>query len=144
MGWRARPGSRLAVFVLVAAVLFGCGVKAPPVPPRLPPLPGVADLAYRLADGVVALDWRVDGPLTSGQARKAAMVTDPACETCPLIYDKVATLPFRDTPGQRFSTELPVDPGYRYTFKVQLEAGTTVGKQAGPIAFDLPAEDSNP
>lgn len=140
----------LPAVVLIPLLLAGCGVKGPPLAPRQPPLPGVVDAAYRLVDGKVALGWTLAGPLTSGQARDAVFVVyrsrsslaDPACATCPLIFDKVATLPYTDASDQRYSIDLPVETGYHYTFKVQLESGRAAAKEAATVAFDLPEDET--
>ena len=142
----------LSAIVLIGTVFIGCGVKGPPVPPHQPPLPGVTDLAYQRVDGTVVLARGLDGPLTSRQAQEAAFVvyrsrsrlSDPACDTCPLIFDKVTTLPYADTPDRRFTAELPVERGYRYTFKVELESGSAIGKKTASVTFDLPAEGKKP
>ena len=149
----ARRGRRLLVAVfLIAGVLIGCGVKGPPLPAHQPPLPAVVDLTYRLETDTVLLDWRLDGALSTGRARRAAFVVqrsrtgldEPACDTCPLIFDTVTTVPYADGPDGHFSIDLRVARGYRYAFKVFLKIGAAVGKSAQPVAFDLPQDGATP
>ena len=132
------------ISLLLCFSYFGCGVKGPPVPPRHAPVPAVAELAYQVADQTVTLTWRLPGPLSRKQAKRATFglyrsrtaLTEPACDGCPLVFEKVATVPYVHTDTNRYSSEAPLDPGYRYVFKVRLETDGGVGPDSNPVQFD--------
>jgi len=134
--------------LLAAFALAGCGVKGPPIPPGTPPLPGTTELACRLADGSAILAWTLPEPLADSRTRDAHFsiyrsrtdLSVPACETCPLVYAKVAEVPFVYASDSRYTFTVPLDPGYRYTFKVKLEAGGQTGADSNPVHFDLPRQ----
>jgi hypothetical protein len=130
--------------------ISGCGVKGPPVPPRQPPLPAVTDLSYRLTQQTVALTWRLSAPPTGswdrdwvfGIYRSRSSLDQPPCDGCPLVFAKVATLPYTDTDNLRFSTDVPLVPGYRYVFKVRLETTHRAGPDSNTVTFDDPSVES--
>jgi len=133
---------------LVGLMSIGCGVKGPPVPPRQPPFPAVVDLSYRVAGPAVTLGWSIPQALSGEQAgrsffavyRSRSALDQPACEGCPLVFDKVATMPYADSQGNRFAKVLPLDPGFRYVFKVRLETGQNFGPDSNLVRFDHLAE----
>ncbi len=133
-------------FFLAILAIAGCGVKAPPVPPQLPPVPPVAKLVHRLDDSAVLLEWALSERLSGQQAHKAAFgiyryrakLSEPVCETCPLIFEKVDSIAYADTNDSRFSTTVDLDGGYRYVFKVRMEIGGRVGTDSNLVRFDFP------
>ncbi|MBC2742753.1 MAG: hypothetical protein HGJ93_06850 [Desulfosarcina sp.] len=150
-----RPMVRGAVFSVIMLILagifflfgfsyFGCGIKGPPVPPRQPPVPAVVDLAYQVADQSVTLTWYLPGPLFGKQAthstfglyRSRTALAEPVCDGCPLVFEKVVTVPYVHTDTNRFSTDASLDPGYRYVFKVRLETDGRTGPDSNPVQFD--------
>ena len=132
------------IFFLLSVSYFGCGVKGPPVPPRQPPVPAAADLAYVVADHTIALTWRLPGPLSAKQASQAAFglyrsrtaLAESGCDGCPLVFEKVATVPYVHTESNRFSFDAPLEPGYRYVFKVRLETDGGTGPDSNPVQVD--------
>ncbi len=133
--------------VLVAALsLVGCGLKAPPAPPKPPPVPAVTELAYRLGDSAVVLEWALSERLSGRQARAArfridryrAKLSEPVCDTCPLVFEQVGTVPYTDNDGRRFSTAVALDPGFRYGFKVRMQIDARVGADSKLVRFDFP------
>lgn len=147
VGWRVQAILWGAVFLLLG--LGGCGVKGPPVPPRQPVPPAVTDLAFQVADGSVTLTWRLTQPLSGKPAgpwafgiyRARSVLDQPACDTCPLVFEKVGTVPYVEPQVDRFSTAIPLDAGYRYVFKVRLEKNRRAGPDSQPIRFDYPPPD---
>lgn len=149
---KRRRGADLPILLMMVWLFglsgVGCGVKSPPVPPRQPPLPAVLDLAYQAAGRTVTLTWRLAGPLTGRQAsqgtftiyRSRSALEQPACEGCPLIFEKVATVPYADSAGNRFVIDVPLDSGYRYVFKVRLETDQSAGPESNTVQFDHLAE----
>jgi len=129
---------------LLGAVLAGCGVKGPPVPDRSPPLPAVSALSFELNDAAAALRWRLAGGLPREQARRAVFtilrsrqaLADPACEGCTLVFEKVARVAYAETAHLTFGADVTLEPGYRYAFKVRLEAGGRVGGDSQTVRFD--------
>jgi hypothetical protein len=132
------------IFFLLCVSYFGCGVKGPPVPPKLPPVPAVADLAYAVVDQTIALTWRLPGRLSAEQANHAAFglyrsrtaLAESGCDGCPLVFEKVATVPYVHTESNRFSIDAPLDPGYRYVFNVRLETDGGAGPDSNLVQVD--------
>ncbi len=132
------------IFLLLGFSYFGCGIKGPPVPPRQPPVPVVLDLAYQVADRVIMLTWRLPGPLFGRQANHATFglyrsrttLAEPVCDGCPLVFEKVKTVPFVYTDTNRYSADASLDPGYRYVFKVRLETDGGAGPDSNPVQLD--------
>ena len=132
------------LFLLLSASYSGCGVKGPPVPPKMPPVPAVAGLTYQVADQTVALTWRLPGSLSAKQASHAAFdlyrsrtaLAEPPCDGCPLVFEKVATVPYIHSESSRYSFDAPLDPGYRYVFKVRLATDRGAGPDSNPVQFD--------
>ena len=132
------------IFLLLGMGYLGCGIKGPPVPPRQLPVPVVADLAYQVSDQTVRLTWRLPGPLAHKQATHAAFgvyryrtaLAEPACDGCPQVFENVATVPYVPTDTHRYATDAPLDPGYRYVFKVRLETDGQAGPDSNRVQFD--------
>ena len=141
----------VGLILLLSVGYSGCGVKGVPVPPRQPPIPAVADLAYALADRTVALTWRLPGPLSAKQARHAVFgiyrsrtaLDESGCDGCPLVFEKAATVPYVHTPSNRFSIDAPLESGYRYVFKVRLETDGAAGPDSNMVQVD-PRPDMPP
>ncbi len=141
---RANGPMRVGIFLLLGVIGFGCGVKGPPLPPGLPPVPAVADLAYQAADQTVRLTWRLSAPLAAKQAKSAVFVlyrsqtalAESPCDGCPLVFEKAATVVFVDSDTNRFSFIMPLESGYRYVFKVRLETDRGAGPDSNLVRFD--------
>ena len=132
------------LFLLLSVSYFGCGVKGPPLPSRQPPVPAVADLAYAVTDQTVTLTWRLPGALSAKLAKNAVFgvyrsrtaLAEPDCDGCPLVFEKVATVPYVHADANRFSIDAPLEPGYRYVFKVRLETGGGGGPDSNLVQVD--------
>ena len=132
--------------LLVVLSLASCGIKGPPVPPKSPPVPKAAELVHSLDDDAVILEWALAERLSGRQAQKAtfgiyrfrAKLSEPVCETCPLVFEKVDTVPYVHTNGSRFSKAVDLEGGYRYVFKVRLEIGGRIGADSNLVRFDFP------
>ena len=145
---RTRIGSTMTVlsglFLLLGVICFGCGVKGPPVPRRQPPVPAVTDLAYVVADQTIVLTWRLPGPLSAKQANQAAFglyrsraaLAESGCDGCPLVFEKVAAIPYVHAESNRFSIDVPLEPGYRHVFKVRLETDGGAGPDSNRVQVD--------
>jgi hypothetical protein len=147
------PTLRLAVALLLVPGISGCGVKGPPVPPRQPPLPAVKDLSCRVAGQTATLSWRLAAPPPAtwyqswrfGIYRYRSRLDHPPCKGCPQLFDEVARVPYTDTENLRFSADVPLDPDYRYVFKVRLENKRHAGPDSNTVqCHDLPRESTQP
>jgi len=130
--------------------LGGCGVKGPPVPLRQPdPLPAVVDLAHRIDNRQVTLTWRLQSPPDRQAARQARFIVrrfrtaldQPACESCPQVFETVSRMPYVETSDGAYALTLPVEAGFRYAFTVHLETGKLVGADSEPVKFEYPSDD---
>jgi hypothetical protein len=133
----------------LAMGLMGCGVKAPPVPARMPLVPAVVDLEGTL-DGLTArLAWGIAEPLPRARAENAAFgifrsrstLDQAACQGCPLVFESMMTVLYVDPDDGRFSTIVPLEPGYRYTFKVRLEIGRVIGPGSNLVTIETGSSD---
>lgn len=144
--------NRIALFgslMPFALVALGCGVKGPPVPPQAPPVAAVEALSY-VQEGLSAvLSWRLPQRLPRRQARGAVFgvyqsstdLSEPACDDCPLVFEKVAEVPYVDNDDNRYSARIALGPGYRYRFKVRLETNGQVGADSDTVQFEVAADD---
>ncbi len=123
--------------------LAGCGIKGPPVPPEPAIHLPAATLTYRLEDNRVMLIWhmpeRLDSTLAADAAfdiyRSRSTLRSPACKGCPLVFEKVAGLPYGDTDDDRWAASQMLDAGYRYAFKVRLNATGGGGADSNTLRF---------
>ena len=144
--------NRILQRYIIVGILFtvlalaGCGVKGPPVPPKSPPVPQVTDLVHRLDGSTAILEWSLAKGLSGKQARKASFgiyrsrtpLSEPVCETCPLIFDKIETVAYLPADDGRFSTIVALESGYRYVFAVRMEVGGHMGNDSNRARFDFP------
>ena len=130
----------LAVTIFGGALIGGCGIKGPPVPPQRYRPAAVADLSYELIDDRAVLRWSVAGPgdqaarAAAGcavyRARLALAGTD--CTDCDASYKKVADVA---VPGDATQQDLhqlryvdsALAPGFEYAYRVRCSsaAGAT-------------------
>ena len=97
-----------------------------------------------MAGQTVRLTWRLPEPLSARQVKHAAFgiyrsrtsLAEPGCEGCPLVFQKVATVPYVHTETNRFFINVPLASGYRYVFKVRLETDRDEGPDSNPVQFD--------
>ncbi|MCB2149610.1 MAG: hypothetical protein KQI81_24230 [Deltaproteobacteria bacterium] len=114
------------------------------MPPQKAPVPAVAELAYEVAGQTVRLTWRLPEPLSARQAKHAAFgvyrsrtsLAEAGCEGCPLVFQKVATVPYVYTETNRFFTSEPLASDYRYVFKIRLETDSGGGPDSNLVQFD--------
>lgn len=147
MGFPVKRTLQAGVVLLLGAILSGCGIKGPPVPPLAPPVPAVTDLAFRVAGPSVTLTWALSDPLPEKMAKGAAFgvyqsrtaLGEPACDGCPQVFEKIAVVPFVPTDTNRFSIDVAPDPGYGYLFKVRLTTAGQAGPDSRPVKFDFPS-----
>jgi hypothetical protein len=137
------------VLMLLASGGLGCGVKGPPVPPQAPPVAAVGDLAIERDGRSANLSWRLLQRLPRGQVRGAVFsiyrsrveLSEPACDDCPLVFEKVAEVSYVETDDNRHFARVALDPGYRYRFKVRLETNGQTGADSDTVQLDVAADD---
>jgi hypothetical protein len=106
---------------LCALALGACGRKAPPVPPRRPPLPQPTALEGTRDGDTVRLTWQ-QGRHGQGVVRYAVMrarwpVEEPPCDGCPLIFEEVGSVTVEPA-MEEIEFEEPVAADMVYSYKV--------------------------
>jgi hypothetical protein len=136
---------------LIGIGWFGCGVKGPPVPPRQPLSPAAPRLTFQVTGASVTLAWSLPEPLSGRQTKQARFVvyrsqTDldqAACDDCPLVFQKWETIPYVHADANPYSVTAPLDPGYRYVFKVRVETDGRVGPDSNSVQVDYESDISS-
>lgn len=101
-----RPGycCALAALVLVAALAAGCGKKGDPIPPRLMPMPVMADLTAEAVPEGIRLRWAAPGTIRRidhFRIVRSDASAEAACPGCPQEYRPLASLRIDDPALQR-------------------------------------------
>jgi len=137
-----------ATWMTSAFMLAGCGRKAMPNPPSGNRPPKVIDMDYRISESTIKLSWTI--PKTSDKAKspvtgfyifrskQSSIETD--CPNCPIHFLKIGDVPVRGgvsgkpEPSVVFSQ--PIEPGYRYIYKVNAyNADGVAGQDSNLIDF---------
>ncbi len=126
-----RRALRGAVLFILALAVTGCGVKAPPVPPRSVPPAAISDLAASRTGNTVTLIWSIPTGKAAGTAgvagfavyRAVSSTQDPACADCPLLFRRVTEIDLeRYQVGvsdlKKITFQETITPGLRYVYKV--------------------------
>jgi hypothetical protein len=122
-----KHGLYLLMMVSAMGVLLwgGCGVKAPPVAPKQPPMPKISDLTAAYGNGLVLLEWHHPGgesPAVGYHVLKSQRsLSEPECPNCPLIFEKVGTENLMSTLRTRrhaLDFEIAAPPEFVYHYKV--------------------------
>ncbi len=126
---------------------FGCGKKAPPVPPKRPAPPVVQDLSHTIQGDVVELSWTL--PVASDSRAEEIKVLratqsgeEIGCEGCPLRFAVAAEIPihhkaFEKSEPRTLRFTEKIEAGHRYIYKVIVidEYGMR-GKDSNFVKFD--------
>jgi hypothetical protein len=121
---------RWAIFALCLLMVgvWACGRKAPPVPPKRPPLPQPMEVnAWREGD-TIGLSWR-PGEHDRGVVRYAVLrsqwpVEAPPCESCPLVFQEVGSVDAApETDAYTFTDRIQTDLVYSYKIEPIGSAG---------------------
>lgn len=115
--------------LLVAGVFFaGCGVKAPPRPPKILPPAAVSDLSGVMDGDVLQLMWGIpaegdDAGEAVGFAvyRSKVPIAEADCRDCPLTFQQVtrASVTPSDIQAGQMTFSEPLEKGYRYRYKLR-------------------------
>jgi predicted small lipoprotein YifL len=118
----------LGVAIFLTCMMAGCGKKGPPVPPRQTKPPRITDLSATIAGDKVQLSWTVERPLPHGLDgflvyRSKTALSEPICETCPIVFQRIADIPIKDKntgkfKGGKMTYVEDLEKGYRYIYKV--------------------------
>lgn len=132
-----------SLVIAVACMIAGCGKKGPPVAPRQADPPEVTDLNTTVDGDTLKLTWTIKKPLPRGLAgffvyRSKTALSEPVCETCPIIFQRVADIPFEGNGTKNFKegkmTYMEnLEKGYKYIYKVNAY-----------MEDERPGKDSNP
>lgn len=81
------------VFVILALMLAGCGLKTDPRPKTVAPPEAIRELSVKGTDEGALLEWRLagDAGVTTGFRIQRAEINQ-ACPTCPQRYELIASL----------------------------------------------------
>ena len=138
------------LIMLTVGSFMGCGKKGPPNPPGREPVPVVVnDLNKTISGDKLILTWT--SVAENSAAPKAVVgyyvyrskrrLSESDCQNCPLIFQRVADIPFdRSRSGSRathqFEYREPLENGYRYVYKVvgYSKSGAT-GRDSNTIDF---------
>lgn len=121
---------------------WGCGKKAPPVPPKRPPLPQPTTLKGFMDGNRIRLTWQQgeSGQGVTGYAVMRAQwpADQPPCDGCPLIFREVGTLTVEpDVEAFEFNDLLQT--GQVYSYKV-LPIGSSGDRGSASNRIVLPPE----
>jgi hypothetical protein len=143
---------RWLIVIGCVGLFLACGVKKPPLPPRHKSPPPVERLEYHLHEAGVTLSWRLsDSAEDSRQYAQVAYyriyrstidIDRPACDTCPVLFKKIAEVSVPAEPHETRSAfavsyrEI-VTPGLRYHYKVTAcSVRDDEGKASNVVEFD--------
>ena len=130
---------------------IGCGKKGPPRPPQRPLAAMVKDLAYKVSNDIVELNWTVPGkeenrnaapPVAVKVFRSRLSAEEAGCENCPIRFELSGDIPIHRKQSEkskpiRMSYSEFVEAGYRYIYKVIVFDQYGIGgKDSNIVKFD--------
>jgi hypothetical protein len=137
-----------ATLIVFASMLFGCGKKAPPKPPRVSSPPQVIDLGFSISEDSVKLSWTIpeasdkdESPATGFLIyRSKQSLSEENCANCPITFTKIEEVPVRSGVSGRPKSSVvfaeTIEPGYRYIYKIKAyDDDGLVGKDSNLIDF---------
>lgn len=132
--------------ILLCIVVFGCGKKAPPVPPGQARPPVVDDLSSSIDGDMLELAWTIpdeEEKIASGLGgfivyKSKTSLSDPVCKTCPVIFKRIADIPVEEKDiNKKITYRENLEKGYRYIYKVTVYTKTGAsGKDSNYIELD--------
>ena len=136
----------IAIFsILLCIVVFGCGRKAPPVPPGQVRPPVVDDLSSSIDEDMLELAWTIPdekGKIASDLGgfivyKSKTSLSESACKECPVLFKRTADIPIEEKDiNKKIIYRENLEKGYRYIYKVTVYANTGVsGKDSNQIDF---------
>jgi hypothetical protein len=124
----------VAMLILWASFLIGCGKKAPPVAPRQVPPGKVTDLSYRLDGDTVKLTWTLPAGDEKNQScptrfvlyKSRRPIAETECTSCPIRFKRIAVIPVEKKDALGIGSDKKrvlsyfetLEMGFRYIYKV--------------------------
>jgi predicted small lipoprotein YifL len=137
-----------AIFAALIVSLSACGKKGPPLPPSSSVPPEVAGLKITLEENLMTLTWRVAAhgeeadtlPAGFFVYRSRSSLSAPACENCPLRFEKAADIPVENAQIRTTYTEF-LEKGFRYVYKVSSYADSgSESELSEVVAVEFPSQ----
>lgn len=146
------PGVILSLLLtMTVAFLFsGCGKKAPPIPPRQVQPPAVNDLALSVDGNLLELTWTYSMDEKNEASGVSGFIvyrskhrrSEPACESCPVTFERVEDLPIRVKDAENVIKGLMtydevLENGFRYRYKVTVYTNKGItGSDSNIVDFE--------
>ncbi len=130
------------IVLTLAFVLFGCGKKALPKPPRRIPPPAINDLTSNIEKDMLKLTWTIPEEKESVESglsgfvvyRSKRLFSESECLNCPVLFKRIADIPIKAKGSGNLKKDIItyneiLEKGYRYIYKVTVYAdnGATGG-----------------
>jgi predicted small lipoprotein YifL len=140
----------LTSFVLI---IIGCGKKGPPITPKYKVPSSTTDLRGEIQGETLTLTWTVPKK-SSGLTgfivyRSKTSVSEPECETCPVLYERVMDVPILEKDLEHMDSRIMshsevLESGYRYIYKVNpyMEGGL-IGKDSNYFVFTFESDQDS-
>lgn len=119
---------QICILLLAGSLVAGCGVKAPPRPPKRPLPAAVSDLSGSMDGDVLQLTWGIppEGDDASEATefavyRSKTPAAEADCRNCPLTFQHVKQISVTPSDRQagRMSFSEGLEKGYRYRYKLR-------------------------
>ncbi len=131
--------------ILLCIVVFGCGRKAPPVPPGQVRPPAVDDLSSSIDEDILELAWTIPdekGKISSNLGgfivyKSKTSLSESDCKECPVLFKRIADIPIEEKDiNKKIIYRENLGKGYRYIYKVTVYTDNEVtGKDSNQIDF---------
>ena len=136
------------ILICFACILFGCGKKGPPVPPRQLTPPRVKDFTGYIVGDNLTLTWTIppqkelisSGAEGSFVYRSKTLLSEPGCKNCPVLFTRVATIPIelKSSGGldkDKIIYNETLEKGNRYIYKVNVYAKGITSSNSNYVDF---------
>jgi hypothetical protein len=120
-----------------------------PILPQIPSPPQIRDLSAQIQDNNIELKWSLSAkeiaayPEITGFYVYQAVISkkESVCEKCPRTFERIGEVdlvPKVDLPNGRgqWQYKIPVDPGLKYTFKVNILLSKKLGQNSNIVEID--------
>ncbi len=136
------------ILICFAFILFGCGKKGPPVPPRQITPPTVKDLTGDIEGDSLNLTWTIPERkefIKSGAEgffvyRSKTLLSEPDCKGCPVLFSRVADIPIEvkssgDLDKDKIIYNETLEKGNRYIYKVTVYVKGITSRDSNYVDF---------
>ncbi|MEW6672333.1 MAG: hypothetical protein AB1427_11570 [Thermodesulfobacteriota bacterium] len=145
----SQAGNKVMALILIllasGMVMAGCGKKAPPRPPGGEAAPAaVGNLSKSISGDTLSLTWNAAADRAADPAgfyvyRSKMRMTDSLCPACPVLFERVAVVPFvkQGPMAAPFEYRETLEAGYRYIYKVAAYSqGGLTGRESHTVEVD--------